>query len=100
MLSSCGSLLWPSAPSGSVSKRDVVVCSKRMEDDMKAMRQCLVIMVLANATTLAGCASNPTDHPSPRAQDVDTARVARIDSIARHHGIEVYWVNYPLKSQQ
>jgi type IV pilus biogenesis protein CpaD/CtpE len=66
---------------------------------MNAMRQCLVIMVLANAT-LAGCASTPTDHPSSRAQDVDTARVERIDSIARHHGIEVYWVNYPLKSPQ
>jgi type IV pilus biogenesis protein CpaD/CtpE len=65
---------------------------------MKAMRQCLVIMVLANAM-LTGCASNPTDHPPSKVQDVDTVRMAQIEAAARRAGVEIHWVNYPLKSQ-
>jgi hypothetical protein len=69
-----------------------------MEDGMKAMWQCLAVMVLANAT-LAGCASYTTDHPYPTAQEADTQRMAQVEAAARRAGVEVHWINYPRKTQ-
>jgi uncharacterized lipoprotein YmbA len=63
---------------------------------MKAMWQCLVVIVLANAA-LAGCASWDPNHPYLRAQDADTARMAQIEAAARRSGVELHWINYPRK---
>jgi hypothetical protein len=70
-----------------------------MEDGMKAMWQCLVVIVVANAA-LAGCAAYDPNHPYLRAQDADTVRMAQIEAVARRAGVELHWVNYPRKSPQ
>ncbi len=70
--------------------------SESMEDHMDTMRQCLVVMVLASVT-LAGCASSTPDSSS--LAGVDTKRVAKIEAAARRAGVEVYWVNYPRKTE-
>lgn len=64
---------------------------------MKAMWQCLVVIVLANAA-LTGCASYDPNHPYLQAQDADTVQMARIEAAARRAGVELHWINYPRKA--
>jgi hypothetical protein len=68
-----------------------------MEDGMKAIWQCLVVIVLAIAT-LAGCGTYTTDHPYLAVQDADTVRMAQVEAAARRAGVELHWVNYPRKA--
>lgn len=50
--------------------------------------------LLTAAVLLSGCASVA---PEPQS-NVDFAKVARIERAARTVGVQVYWVNYPIKS--
>jgi outer membrane lipoprotein SlyB len=54
------------------------------------------VLVAALATlSVGGCANVPT---SPNAMDnVDTAKVASVNRMARLQGILLQWVNYPIR---
>ena len=56
------------------------------------MRRMIVLSLLAGATALAGCASNPGVTPY---WDVDFAQVAKVENSARQNGRQVYWHQYP-----
>ena len=43
----------------------------------------------------SGCASTSTDR---RVEVVDTLRIAQVESAAKGVGVQVYWVNYPMKA--
>jgi hypothetical protein len=73
-----------------------------MEDGMKAISQVLAVIVLVSAT-LVGCASSGSkgaSGDSATRENVDWKRVSVIDSAARHAGVDVHWINYPLKTPQ
>ena len=58
----------------------------------------IVLIVAASATALiGGCASVPTTDTTGYYDNVDSARVAAIDNIARTRGVTVKWINYPQK---
>jgi hypothetical protein len=72
-----------------------------MEDGMKAMSQCVAVIVLVSAT-LVGCASSPSKGApgdTVARDNVDWKRVGVIDAAARHAGVDVHWINYPRKTQ-
>jgi hypothetical protein len=77
-----------------------------MEDAMKAMWQCLAVIIPIGAS-LIGCASSAPSAPAAdsakwtNAEDDKTnwAQVHAVDRVARRYGIEVHWVNYPQKIQ-
>jgi hypothetical protein len=55
----------------------------------------MMLSLAAGALVLSGCASTGgKDYYS----DVDYGKVARIEQAARAVGVNVYWVNYPVKS--
>ena len=54
----------------------------------------MMLSLAAGALVLSGCAAAPI----VAEQDVDFAKVARIERLARAVGVDVYWVNYPKKS--
>jgi hypothetical protein len=73
-----------------------------MEDGMKALSQYLAVLILVSAT-LVGCASSSlkgASGDSATRDNVDWSRVSAIDSAARHAGVDVHWINYPLKTPQ
>ncbi len=58
----------------------------------------IVLIVAASATALiSGCASLSNTDPAAYNDDVDTAKVAAIDHVARTRGVLVKWINYPQK---
>ncbi len=58
----------------------------------------IVLIVAASAVALiSGCASVPNTGAIAYNDNVDTARVAAIENVARSRGVTVVWVNYPTK---
>ena len=55
-----------------------------------------VLIVAASATALiSGCASLPSS--DAYYDNVDTAKVAAIENVAKTRGVTVMWINYPQK---
>lgn len=58
----------------------------------------IVLIVAASATALfSGCASVPNADTTGYYDNVDSARVAAIEHVAKANGVTVRWVNYPQK---
>lgn len=56
---------------------------------------CLSLPALA--FTLVGCATAPSMVGS--SNEIDYAKVGAIERAAQRNGVNVYWLNYPLKRQ-
>ena len=54
----------------------------------------MMLSLAAGALALTGCSSLP----GTARTDIDYAQVARVENAARAVGVNVYWVNYPLKT--
>ena len=58
----------------------------------------IVLIVATCATALfGGCASVPNADTTAYDDNVDSAKVAAIEQVARARGVMVQWVNYPQK---
>ena len=55
----------------------------------------MTVTFLAVAVLSSGCASMG---PNPQMASVDTLQVARVEAAAKAVGVQVYWVNYPVKA--
>jgi len=56
----------------------------------------IVLIVAASATALiSGCASFSRTNTNAYDEDVDTAKVAAIENVAKTRGVVVRWLNYP-----
>jgi hypothetical protein len=55
------------------------------------------LAITAAAALVVGCASGGSSSLATKssAQAVDQTYVARVESLARHRGVEVHWVNPP-----
>jgi hypothetical protein len=68
---------------------------------MKTMWQCVSVIVLISTALVgyASMASNGGAGDSATRDNVDWKQVNAVDSVARRAGVDVHWVNYPLKTQ-
>jgi hypothetical protein len=65
---------------------------------MKLLWRLFTVVVCANV--MAGCSSNPVSDGSRLGPGADEKRVADVEAAARRTGVQVQWVNYPLKQLQ
>jgi len=54
----------------------------------------MLFSLAAASLFVSGCASVGSDYQS----NVDFAKVNRVENAARAVGVQVYWVNYPVKA--
>jgi outer membrane lipoprotein SlyB len=59
------------------------------------MKRSALIVAGVAALICSGCASTPLIANSNQYDNIDTAKVATINAIARTRGVDVHWVNYP-----
>jgi hypothetical protein len=57
----------------------------------------LVVAGVVAGTSLGGCASMSPQELANYDNGVDTPRVAAINKFARARGVEIHWINYPLR---